>query len=260
MPLVEFNDVTFGYKEDDYLLLRNLSFTVEKNDIITVIGASGCGKSTLFRLMTCLEKDYTGSISINGKSPETASGTAAFMPQKDLLMPWRNILKNVTLPLEVLPISKSERIEIAKEALSKVGLFDCEKKRPSELSGGMRQRVSFARTLVQLWQGRELLLLDEPFSALDSLTRISMQDWLIGQVNDLNATVMMVTHDVEEAMLIGNKIFLLSGRPVKDISVIDVSGIKCRDDLYLPQSVKLKNRLVSAFLTDNADKEERSGV
>ena len=87
-----------------------------------------------------------------------------------------------------------------------------------------------------------------------------MQDWLIGQVNDLNATVMMVTHDVEEAMLIGNKIFLLSGRPVKDISVIDVSGIKCRDDLYLPQSVKLKNRLVSAFLTDNADKEERSGV
>ena len=132
MPLVEFNDVTFGYKEDDYLLLRNLSFTVEKNDIITVIGASGCGKSTLFRLMTCLEKDYTGSISINGKSPETASGTAAFMPQKDLLMPWRNILKNVTLPLEVLPISKSERIEIAKEALSKVGLSDCEKKRPSE--------------------------------------------------------------------------------------------------------------------------------
>ena len=124
----------------------------------------------------------------------------------------------------------------------------------------MRQRVSFARTLVQLWQGRELLLLDEPFSALDSLTRISMQDWLIGQVNDLNATVMMVTHDVEEAMLIGNKIFLLSGRPVKDICIIDVSGIKCRDDLYLPQSVKLKYRLVSAFLTDNADKEERSGV
>ena len=100
MPLVQFTDVTFGYKEDDYLLLRNLSFTVEKNDIITVTGASGCGKSTLFRLMTCLEKEYKGSISINGKSPEEVSGTAAFMPQKDLLMPWRNILKNVTLYLD----------------------------------------------------------------------------------------------------------------------------------------------------------------
>ena len=103
-------------------------------------------------------------------------------------------------------MSKSERISQAKEAIEKVGLSGCENKRPSELSGGMRQRVSFARTLVQLWHGRELMLLDEPFSALDSLTRISMQDWLIGQVTGLNATVMMVTDDVEEAMLVGNKI------------------------------------------------------
>lgn len=164
MSFVEFNNVTFGYKEDDYLLLEDLSFSAEKNDIITVIGASGCGKSTLFRLMTCLETEYKGSITINGKTPKEATGTAAFMPQKDLLMPWRNILKNVTLPLEALPMSKAERISQAKEAIEKVGLSGCENKRPSELSGGMRQRVSFARTLVQLWHGRELMLLDEPFS------------------------------------------------------------------------------------------------
>ena len=254
MSFVEFNNVTFGYKEDDYLLLEDLSFSVEKNDIITVIGASGCGKSTLFRLMTCLETDYKGSITINGRTPKEATGTAAFMPQKDLLMPWRSILKNVTLPLEALPMSKSERILQAKEAIEKVGLSGCENKRPSELSGGMRQRVSFARTLVQLWHGRELMLLDEPFSALDSLTRISMQDWLIGQVTGLNATVMMVTHDVEEAMLVGNKIFLLSGRPVKEIKVIDVSHINCREDLYTPSSVELKNELVSAFLTEKAER------
>lgn len=254
MPFVEFNNVTFGYKEDDYLLLEDLSFSVEKNDIITVIGASGCGKSTLFRLMTCLETAYKGEIHINGRTPKEATGIAAFMPQKDLLMPWRNILKNVTLPLEALPISKSELVAQAREALEKVGLAGCESKRPSELSGGMRQRVSFARTLVQLWHGRELMLLDEPFSALDSLTRISMQDWLIGQVKGLNATVMTVTHDVEEAMLLGNKIFLLSGRPVKQIKVIDVSHIGCREDLYTPSSVELKNELVSAFLTEKAER------
>ena len=138
MSFVEFNNVTFGYKEDDYLLLEDLSFSAEKNDIITVIGASGCGKSTLFRLMTCLETEYKGSITINGKTPKEATGTAAFMPQKDLLMPWRNILKNVTLPLEALPMSKAERISQAKEAIEKVGLSGCENKRPSELSGGYR--------------------------------------------------------------------------------------------------------------------------
>ncbi len=122
MSFVEFNNVTFGYKEDDYLLLEDLTFSAEKNDIITVIGASGCGKSTLFRLMTCLETEYKGSITINGKTPKEATGTAAFMPQKDLLMPWRNILKNVTLPLEALPMSKAERISQAKEAIEKVGL------------------------------------------------------------------------------------------------------------------------------------------
>lgn len=121
MSFVEFNNVTFGYKEDDYLLLEDLSFSTEKNDIIIVIGASGCGKSTLFRLMTCLETEYKGSITINGKTPKEATGTAAFMPQKDLLMPWRNILKNVTLPLEALPMSKAERISQAKEAIEKWG-------------------------------------------------------------------------------------------------------------------------------------------
>ena len=131
------------------------------------------------------------------------------------------------------------------------GLKSFSNARPSELSGGMRQRAALIRTLAM---EPDLLLLDEPFSALDSLTRISMQDWLIGQVKGLDATVMMVTHDVEEAMLVGNKIFLLSGRPVKQIKVIDVSHITCREDLYTPSSVELKNELVRAFLTEKAER------
>ena len=213
MSFVEFNNVTFGYKEDDYLLLEDLSFSAEKNDIITVIGASGCGKSTLFRLMTCLETEYKGSITINGKTPKEATGTAAFMPQKDLLMPWRNILKNVTLPLEALPMSKAERISQAKEAIEKVGLSGCENKRPSELSGGMRQRVSFARTLVQLWHGRELMLLDEPFSALDYQTRLNVCDDIGKIIKKEGKTAILVTHDISEAISMADRVIVLAARP-----------------------------------------------
>ena len=213
MSFVEFNNVTFGYKEDDYLLLEDLSFSTEKNDIITVIGASGCGKSTLFRLMTCLETEYKGSITINGKTPKEATGTAAFMPQKDLLMPWRNILKNVTLPLEALHMSKAERISQAKEAIEKVGLSGCENKRPSELSGGMRQRVSFARTLVQLWHGRELMLLDEPFSALDYQTRLNVCDDIGKIIKKEGKTAILVTHDISEAISMADRVIVLAARP-----------------------------------------------
>ena len=213
MSFVEFNNVTFGYKEDDYLLLEDLTFSAEKNDIITVIGASGCGKSTLFRLMTCLETEYKGSITINGKTPKEATGTAAFMPQKDLLMPWRNILKNVTLPLEALPMSKAERISQAKGAIEKVGLSGCENKRPSELSGGMRQRVSFARTLVQLWHGRELMLLDEPFSALDYQTRLNVCDDIGKIIKKEGKTAILVTHDISEAISMADRVIVLAARP-----------------------------------------------
>ena len=192
MSFVEFNNVTFGYKEDDYLLLEDLSFSAEKNDIITVIGASGCGKSTLFRLMTCLETEYKGSITINGKTPKEATGTAAFMPQKDLLMPWRNILKNVTLPLEALSMSKAERISQAKEAIEKVGLSGCENKRPSELSGGQQQRVAIARALVN---DPSVLLCDEPTGNLDVSTGNDVLSLLIDLNRNDNRTIVIVTHD-----------------------------------------------------------------
>ena len=253
MSLLEFKNVSFKYITDDYELLENISFEVEKNDFITVIGKSGCGKSTLLRLITCLETDYSGEITLCGNPVKNTHGYAAFMPQKDLLLPWRTIIKNVMLPLEAQKVPKSQRTELAKDALARVGLSGMENKYPSELSGGMRQRVSFARTLLA---GGELMLLDEPFSALDSLTRISMQDWLLQQVKQLSKTVMLVTHDIDEAMLLGNKIFLLTGRPVSEVKIIDVSHIKTRKDLYSDEAAELKNKLVSRFLTDDSGKEQ----
>ena len=173
------------------------------------------------------------------------------MLQRDHLFEWRTIYSNVLLGLEISRTLTPERKEKVGEMMETYGLKSFSNARPSELSGGMRQRAALIRTLAM---EPDLLLLDEPFSALDSLTRISMQDWLIGQVKGLDATVMMVTHDVEEAMLVGNKIFLLSGRPVKQIKVIDVSHITCREDLYTPSSVELKNELVRAFLTEKAER------
>ena len=213
MSFVEFNNVTFGYKEDDYLLLEDLSFSAEKNDIITVIGASGCGKSTLFRLMTCLETEYKGSITINGKTPKEATGTAAFMPQKDLLMPWRNILKNVTLPLEALPMSKAERISQAKEAIEKVGLSGCENKRPSELSGGMRQRVGIAMGMT--YQPK-LLLADEPTSALDVTTQAQIVRQMMELRDDFHTSIIIVTHNIGVAAYMADQLIVMQHGKVVD--------------------------------------------
>ena len=252
MSFVEFNNVTFGYKEDDYLLLEDLSFSAEKNDIITVIGASGCGKSTLFRLMTCLETEYKGSITINGKTPKEATGTAAFMPQKDLLMPWRNILKNVTLPLEALPMSKAERISQAKEAIEKVGLSGCENKRPSELSGGMRQRLAMARALTC---DADLLLMDEPLSALDALLREEMQDMLKRCWCEQGYAQVLVTHSIEEAVYLGQRIVVMSPRPGRVVHVLENAEMQqenWRDaDLFFERC-----RALREMLRDIVAKEE----
>lgn len=250
MAHLEFKNVSFKYKTDDYILLNNISFSIEKDEFVTVIGASGCGKSTVFRLINGLEDNYDGEILIDGEKLVKAKSYAAFMPQRDLLLPWRSILKNVALPLENVKMPKSERMKRAAEAVGRVGLSGYEKKYPAELSGGMRQRASFARTMLA---GGQLMLLDEPFSALDSLTRTAMQDWLLSIVKTIGKTVMMVTHDIDEAMLLGDKILLMAGKPVTEIRMIDVSHIRCRNDLYKPEAVELKNQLVSQFTIDIFD-------
>lgn len=243
MSQLEFQNVTFKYPEDDYIILKDISFQVGKGDFISIIGASGCGKSTVFRLINGLENDYTGDILIGGKKAEKNKSYAAFMPQRDLLLPWRDIINNVALPLEGKE-PKSERLQKAKSTLEKVGLTGYEHKFPSELSGGMRQRASFARTLLA---GGEMMLLDEPFSALDSLTRIAMQDWLLSMSETLNKTVLLITHDIDEAMLLGKKVLVMMGKPVTELKIFDVSDIACREDLYSEYAAKLKKELTSYF-------------
>ena len=239
--MLEFRDVSFKYKEDDEILFKNLSFFIEQNEFVAIVGASGCGKSTIFRLINGLEGLQSGEIFWRGrKLAEVDHLFNAFMPQNDLLLPWRTTLKNVEMPLELESISKAERRRRALELLETVGLAEWANVLPRELSGGMRQRVSFARTLMTGADIRELL--DEPFSALDYLTRLQLQDWLVEQYLIQPRTIIFVTHDVDEALYLAKRVLIMEGRPVQGISSVDVplTYPRIRADLLKPELVNLK--------------------
>ncbi|MDO4923749.1 MAG: ABC transporter ATP-binding protein [Peptococcaceae bacterium] len=243
--MLEFKNVSFKYPEDDYEMMENLSFSVEDHAFISIIGASGCGKSTIFRLINGLEKPDAGEILVDGQSINTLKQYSAFMPQKDMLFPWRTIEKNLCLPMEMQHISKAEQQQRAADALAQVGLSDYLKKYPKDLSGGMKQRVAFARTLLS---GAEMLLLDEPFSALDFLTRVDMQEWLLKQWESNQKTTLFITHDVEEAIFLSQSIFVIqASRPFYSMERVNIPLEYPRDRSMLkrPEIVDLKEQLIN---------------
>lgn len=242
--MLEFRDVSFRYDQDELPMMTDLSFTVEDGEFVSVIGASGCGKSTLFRLINGLEKPQSGEILFNGISIEKQKNYSSFMPQKDLLLPWRTIEKNVCLPMEIMKVPKEEQKRACREALEQVGLLEYINKYPKDLSGGMKQRVAFARTLMA---GADMLMLDEPFSALDYLTRVDMQEWLLSQWQDSGKTIIFITHDVEEAVFLSKRIFVIQDRPFSSMESIEVpmDYPRKREDLKRPEVADLKERLIS---------------
>lgn len=241
--MLEFQKVTFQYPEDAAPMLEQLSFSVANRDFVSIIGASGCGKSTIFRLINGLEQPAAGEILVDGKPISTLRRYSAFMPQKDLLFPWRTIEKNICLPMELAGIPKEEQQRRCGEVLEEVGLAAYRQKYPHALSGGMKQRVSFARTLLS---GADLLLLDEPFSALDYLTRVDMQEWLLQQWAHYEKTILFITHDVEEAIFLSQKIFVIQERPISTMEMVEVplGQKRSREDLKRPEIVELKERLI----------------
>ena len=242
--MLEFKNVSFRYKEAKDLIFDGLSFSVEAGEFVSVIGASGSGKTTLFRLLNGLEQPSAGEILVNGTAIGELKNYASYMPQQDLLFPWLTVEKNVMLPMTVQKLPKKQCANTAADMLRQVGLADWAKHYPRELSGGMRQRVSFARTLCA---GGNLLLLDEPFSALDSITRISLQEWLYAQWGELQKTILFITHDVEEAIFLSRKILVLTGQPVKAIKEFEVPlpESRSREMLLKPEVAALKEELIA---------------
>jgi ABC-type nitrate/sulfonate/bicarbonate transport system ATPase subunit len=207
--------------------LEGVDLSVRRDEVVAVVGPSGCGKSTLLELMAGLQEPDEGTVSAAGATEAAARRAAcAYMPQRDLLLPWRTALANAALALECQGVPPSEARRRAVPLFERFGLAEFEHARPAELSGGMRQRVAFLRTLLP---GRELLLLDEPFGALDSITRASMQRWLADALDQEPRTVLLVTHDVEEAVFLADRVAVLSPRPGRVVAEIEVDLERPRD-------------------------------
>lgn len=241
--ILEFYDVSFTYPGDKQAVIQNLSFAAEQGEFISIIGPSGCGKSTLFRLLTGLEETIEGEITLDGAPAVKNRGAAGYMPQQDLLLPWRTIAENAAISLECQGMKKRDAYEKVSEFLETFGLKGYEKKYPKDLSGGMRQRVSFLRTFLT---GADVLLLDEPFSALDAITKLRMQEWLYKQWSKWNKTIVFITHDVEEALFLSSRILVITEKPIQKLREFTVPLPKERthNDLSKIELVQMKQSLI----------------
>ena len=226
--VVVFKNVTkrFGNGPDVKLALHDLCFTVEDlpnvGELVTIVGPSGCGKSTLLRLIAGLKPHFppsTGEVRVFGKPVMEAGPDRGLVDQKYSLLPHLTVLDNVAFGLKLRGVKRSERRDRAREWIKKVDLEGCERKYPSELSGGMQQRVAIAATLIL--QPR-ILLMDEPFGALDPGIRLRMQELLIQLWNEKEETVFLVTHSVEEAVYLGDRVFLMAANPGRLVEVLKV--------------------------------------
>jgi ABC-type nitrate/sulfonate/bicarbonate transport system ATPase subunit len=211
-PIVELEHVSRAYRRDGEHVqaLADISLQAAEGELIALVGPSGCGKTTLLELICGLQQPDSGSLS---------SAPAVLMPQRDLLLPWLDAGENAGLALRVAGASARKARERADAMFAELGLKGFQRARPHELSGGMRQRVAFLRTLLS---GKPVLCLDEPFGALDAITRAEMQDWLARMLCNRARTVVLVTHDVEEAILLADRLTILSARPGRVVAELDV--------------------------------------
>ncbi|WP_413380090.1 ABC transporter ATP-binding protein [Alkalihalobacillus sp. 1P02AB] len=235
---VSFQHVSFQYASSFEETIHDLSFSVKAGEFVSFLAPSGAGKSTIFRLLTSLETPQSGNILFNGSPFSNKTHQIGYMPQRDLLLDWRTILDNAALPLELQGLSKSQARKKSLSYFADFGLKGYESSYPIQLSGGMRQRVSFLRAMLS---GQQVLLLDEPFSALDAMTRIAMQQWLLSMWKKWNMTILFVTHDIDEALLLSDRIFLFQQKPLSSYQEIFLTESRPRlikDDLFeLKQSI-----------------------
>lgn len=234
MALLEIKNIYMNFHTPDSVIeaLKDINITIDKGDFVSIIGPSGCGKSTLLNIISGLLKPSSGKILFNGES-QSDHDRVGYMFQKDNLFEWLNLWDNVTLGLKIKKVLTKDNIEKVDKLLSQYGLSKFKKSYPSQLSGGMRQRAALIRTLAL---EPEILLLDEPFSALDYQTRLKVCDEIFQIIKQENKTAVMVTHDISEAISTSSKIEILSKRPssLKQELILnfneDLTPLKRRDE------------------------------
>ncbi|MRN55363.1 ABC transporter ATP-binding protein [Paenibacillus monticola] len=253
-PALEVKGISKAYTERRRVtsVLNNVSLKVEQQEFVSIVGPSGCGKSTLFHIIGGLEQPDAGTISMNGSLVTGQRGEISYMPQQPALFPWRTIEDNVLIAGEIKGVPQDQAREEARHWLAKVGLSGFERAYPHMLSGGMQQRAAFLRALLA---PQELMLLDEPFSALDALTRSEMQRWLLELWEENRRSVLFITHNIEEALLLSNRIYVFSGRPGSVLHTVDIPFPRPRREEITdsPEFLLLKRQL-SQWMREEQEK------
>jgi ABC-type nitrate/sulfonate/bicarbonate transport system ATPase subunit len=229
--------------------IASIDLTVHVGEFVTLIGPSGCGKSTLFNIVAGIDTPGSGIVAIDGDAQSERAGKSGYMPQQPLLLPWRTTVENVMLGLDVRRVPRKKAQQEALELLKRFGLAEFASNYPATLSGGMRQRIALLRTILF---NSSFLLLDEPFGALDALTRLSLQMWLLEVWQSLHSSVLFVTHDVREAILLSDRVYVLSARPARVVRVVEIDLPRPRmpEQLAMAQAVKLEQELIELLMKE----------
>jgi NitT/TauT family transport system ATP-binding protein len=220
-PILCVENIVKRFETPDGVLtaVDDVSFTVAPGEFLAVIGPSGCGKSTLFKVMGGLIDGYDGRVSVGGETVRGPHASIGMIFQEESTFPWRTVIDNVAFPLEVAGLAKAERYEKARHFVDLVGLGGFERRYPAELSGGMRQRVSMARTLAS---EPKILLMDEPFAALDEQTRLLLGDKVLQIQQELKQTTLLITHNLTEAVQLSDRILVMTYRPGKTKRIVEI--------------------------------------
>lgn len=245
MAKLKAENITVKYESES--VIENVSLTLNEGEIVSLIGASGSGKTTFFNAVAGLTDIYNGNIYLDGEDITGKTGKVSYMLQKDLLLPHYTIIDNVSLSLVIKGEKKKIAREKAKEYFELFGLAGCEEKYPSELSGGMRQRAALMRTYLT---GNDVVLLDEPFSALDTITKSAMHSWYLDIMKEIGLSTIFVTHDIDEAILLSDRIYIMGSSPGKIIKEIVISEPKPRrNDFTLTEKfLEYKKEIVRALM------------
>lgn len=247
-PAVVLRQLAHTFREDGRVVeaLSGVDLSIVRGSFVSLVGPSGCGKSTLLKVLAGLLQPSSGEALVDGASVAGKPGHVGYMPQKDLLLPWRRVLGNATLGAEISGMGKAEARARALALFETFGLTGFERAWPSHLSGGMRQRLALLRTFLQ---PNDVLLLDEPFGALDAITRRQMHHWLQGVWLGHPRTVLLVTHDVEEALFLSDTVYVMTPRPGRIATRVDVEEPRPRGNAFVltPRFTVLKAELLAAL-------------
>ena len=243
MAALEVRDVTFSY-DNKTPVIENINITLQEGELVCLLGVSGGGKTTLFNVIAGLNVPQKGSVLLNGEDITGKTGKISYMLQKDMLLPFRTVVDNVALPLILKGMPKRKAREEASAMFEQFGIEGTQKKYPAELSGGMRQRAALLRTYMF---SSEAALLDEPFSALDTITKSEMHRWYLDVMERIKLSAIFITHDVDEAIFLSDRIYLLGGKPgtITDEIVISEPKPRRKDFNLTEEFLRYKRQIVS---------------